>query len=427
MQKKLIALAVASLASGAAFAQTNVTIYGIVDAGYVYSWGDPGRVAGTRFDNAGANIRGTNTFSGVQSGLLAGSRIGFKGEEALGNGLKAIFTLEYALDIDGNFGVGASASGLAARQQFVGLSSAKLGTVALGRQYAPGYVASANNDAFGGALFSPQSFLTSNAGNTITPNSGARWNNAITYTSPNWGGFTGKAIYSFGENNNGGSFLSGTGTGAGVSTTDNSRYGLGFNFANGPVNVDLVYQVRQDVQTAVTAPTLAAPFPNNSTLPAVTYNASSFPDNERAFLVQGNGKDINEWYIGGSFDLKMVKLMASYQGQNDKNPANLDNQTWSVGAVIPVLSASNVHLSYAQQMWDQGSNVLGQKLLNGNSDVFAIGWTTKLSKRTTLYTGYVWANNDRNSVANGPVAGLPVTAARDEQNQTFLAGINHSF
>jgi predicted porin len=112
MQKKLIALAVASLASGAAFAQTNVTIYGIVDAGYVYSWGDPGRVAGTRFDNAGANIRGTNTFSGVQSGLLAGSRIGFKGEEALGNGLKAIFTLEYALDIDGNFGVGASASGL---------------------------------------------------------------------------------------------------------------------------------------------------------------------------------------------------------------------------------------------------------------------------------------------------------------------------
>jgi predicted porin len=39
MQKKIIALAVASLASGAALAQTNVTIYGIADAGYVYSSG----------------------------------------------------------------------------------------------------------------------------------------------------------------------------------------------------------------------------------------------------------------------------------------------------------------------------------------------------------------------------------------------------
>jgi predicted porin len=125
------------------------------------AWAIPGSVARHHLHNPGTNIKGTNTFSGVQSGLLAGSRIGFKGEEALGNGLKAIFTLEYALDIDGNFGLGASASGLAARQQFVGLSSAKLGTVALGRQYAPGYVASANNDSFGGALFSPQSFLTS--------------------------------------------------------------------------------------------------------------------------------------------------------------------------------------------------------------------------------------------------------------------------
>jgi predicted porin len=422
MQKKLIALAVASLASGAAFAQTNVTIYGVADAGYVYSSGDPGRNPGTTFSNPGTSIKGTNTFSGVQSGLLAGSRIGFKGEEALGNGLKAIFTLEYALDIDGNFGLGSSASGLAARQQFVGLSSAKLGTVSLGRQYAPGYVASGNNDSFIGALFSPLSFLTAQAGNTITPNSGARWNNAITYTSPNWGGFTGKAIYSFGENSNGGSYLGGTGTGSGVSTTDNSRYGLGFNFANGPLNLDLVYQVRQDLETgAVVNP--AVPVGNN------------FPLNERLYLAGApNGKDVNEVYVGGSFDFKFVKLMASWQGQNDKNLSNADNQTWSVGAVIPVLSASQIRLTYAQTMWDQGScnrsacnpagpaNYTGSKLLNGNSDAAGIAWTTSLSKRTTLYTGYVWVNNDRNSIA----AGLNV-GARDEQNQHFLAGINHTF
>jgi predicted porin len=67
MQKKLIALAVASLASGAAFAQTNVTMYGIADAGYVYSGGDPGKFAGDTFTTPGANIKGTNTFSGIVS------------------------------------------------------------------------------------------------------------------------------------------------------------------------------------------------------------------------------------------------------------------------------------------------------------------------------------------------------------------------
>ncbi|MQM30487.1 MAG: hypothetical protein CRU78_08085, partial [Candidatus Accumulibacter phosphatis] len=143
MQKKIIALAVASLASGAALAQTNVTMYGIADAGYVYSSGGDLSVR-----NFGTNNNNNPTFSGIQSGLLSSSRLGFKGTEALGNGLNAVFTLEYSLNIDNNSGVGNTGS-LNARQQFVGLQSDKLGTVALGRQYAPGYLASINNDAFG--------------------------------------------------------------------------------------------------------------------------------------------------------------------------------------------------------------------------------------------------------------------------------------
>ena len=382
MQKKLIALAVASLASGAALAQTNVTIYGIADAGYIYSTGDTGR--------NGPNLGGTNTFSGIQSGLLSGSRIGFKGEEALGNGLKAIFTLEYALTIDNNTGIGANAaggapntaSGLNARQQFVGLSSDKLGTVALGRQYAPGYLATFNNDPFAGAAFEPQSFLSAQAGNTITPNSAARWDNAVTYTSPNWSGFTAKAIYGFGESSLGGY--------NNADTSDNGKFGLGGNYANGPLNIDLVYQTRQNVVTT---------FP---TLP-------------------GQGKDINEAYIGASYDFKMVKVMGSYQEQNDKNRVNLDNSVWQIGAVIPVMAASNIHLGYAVLNWDQG-NLPGQ--LNNQSQSAALGWTTAMSKRTTLYAGYVWVSNDRDSTGNGPVAGV---GAANEDNNTFLAGIRHSF
>ena len=59
MQKKLIALAVASLASGVAAAQTNVTMYGVLDLAYAYSSGNAGRNA------LGIKIPGRNTFSGI--------------------------------------------------------------------------------------------------------------------------------------------------------------------------------------------------------------------------------------------------------------------------------------------------------------------------------------------------------------------------
>jgi len=389
MQKKLIALAVASLASGAAFAQTNVTIYGIADAGYVYSSGDPIR-----------GVAGTNTFSGIVSGILSGSRLGFRGEEALGNGLKAIFTLEYALNIDTNAGLGysGSATGLNSRQQFVGLSSATLGTVALGRQYAPGYQATANNDPMGGALVESQSFLSNNAGYTITPNSPARWDNALTYTTPNWSGFSAKAIYSFGETQD----TFGTYNDKNVSVTDNSRWGIGANYANGPFNLDVVYQARDNIR------------------PAGTLAINSF--------------DTQEWYVGGSFDLKMVKLMGSWQGMNVSNSTRLinnsqvDSQLWQVGAVIPVLSASNIHLGYAQLMMDGNNRAVIP--LTGDSQSATLAWTTALSKRTTFYAGYVWASNDRKSIAAAPVGGGILTGAigaRGEDSNTLTAGLRHSF
>jgi len=369
MQKKLIALAIAGLASGAAFAQTNVTIYGVADAAYVYGQGD-----------TPSGVSGNYKFSGIQSGYLSGSRLGFKGEEALGNGLKAIFTLEYSLSIDGNNGVGNNTSGLQARQQFVGLQSDKLGTATLGRQYAPGYLATVNNDPTGGATFGTQSILSNAGGNTITPNSAARWNNSMAYATPNFSGFTGKLIYGFGE------------SGPQASTSDNGQFGVGGNYSNGPLNVDLVYQTRQNVNGQ--------------------------------FNLPGMGNDINEYYVGAAYDFKAVKIMGSWQQQNDKNSTDLDNSVWAIGASIPVMAASNIILSYGQLMWDSNlRDLAGQKTLNESTDSATLGWTTNLSKRTTLYAGYVWVQNDNRS-SN---VGLNSIGARGETNNTFLSGIRHTF
>src|SRR5574343_1919570 len=109
MQKKIIALAIAGLASTAAFAQSNVTIYGRMDLGAAYRGGDSGGAAAApgKYE--------------IASGVGAGSRIGFKGVEDLGNGLKAVFQSEFGIGID-QAGSSSSAASWSNRNSYVGLA-----------------------------------------------------------------------------------------------------------------------------------------------------------------------------------------------------------------------------------------------------------------------------------------------------------------
>ena len=84
MKKSLLALAVLA-ASGAAMAQSSVTLYGVADAGVTY-------------------VNGGQNWSGVTSGNNLTSRIGFRGVEDLGGGLKANFRLEAGLNLDNGDG-----------------------------------------------------------------------------------------------------------------------------------------------------------------------------------------------------------------------------------------------------------------------------------------------------------------------------------
>ncbi len=387
MQKKLIALAVTSLASGVVAAQTNVTVYGIADVGYVYSQGKAGYTPG------GIKLSGTNKFSGLAGGgVTAGNRLGFKGEEALGNGLKAVFTLEYGLQLDDNSGVG-NTGGLNARQQFVGLAS-NYGTVALGRQYAPGFNATANNDALEATDMSIQSDLSVYAGNAITPNSPARYNNAISYTSNNLAGFTASAIYGFGESSIGGY--------NNASVYDNSQYGLGLNYANGPINVDAVWQSR----ISLALPNLD---PSNPPPP---------------YKVPGSSKSINEWYVGGSYDFTVVKLYASYQALDNNNKIFVNgiekNDIWTVGLSAPI-GTGTLGLSYGKLSIDRRDGS------NGDSWGWGTMYTYPLSKRTALYAAYTYFDNDKNSVpVQTQVAGDGIGAI-GESNYTLGTGIRHSF
>ena len=182
MQKKLIALAVAAAASTGAFAQSsNVQIYGVVDYGYTI-----------RHDrNQAAKDAGiSKTNSAFNSGQAAGSRIGFKGVEDLGNGLKAVFVLERGFAVD----TGADAAGFN-RQAYVGLSGS-YGTVVGGKVYTPYYTLVSGLDPFADGTvgtyhnvkgdIGAQIADGGNNGNVFNP---VRVDNTVAYVSPNWGGF----------------------------------------------------------------------------------------------------------------------------------------------------------------------------------------------------------------------------------------------
>lgn len=111
MQKKIIALAVAGLVSGAAFAQTsNVTIWGIADVSYGYF---------SKSHNAD-----TKSVSKMSDGYQDASRVGFKGTEDLGNGLSAFFSFEQRFLLD--------EAGIDGRNSHLGLTSKSWGTVRAG-------------------------------------------------------------------------------------------------------------------------------------------------------------------------------------------------------------------------------------------------------------------------------------------------------
>ena len=250
MQKKLIALAVAGLASTAAFAQTNVVVYGVADGTFDYVW-TSGRDVQTVTSYNDSIVTGGNTerWTGVstmrQSADFDGntrvsansSYLGFKGSEDLGNGLKAIFQYEMGLD----FTAGNSAL-TANRDSFVGLSHANAGTVVLGKLTGPTRALGAALDVFPGAtgigansamlgklagsrLSAPVVTYNRDAGtvgtglgavnyvnedavatsgcargSTCTSIFDTRFDNAIAYLSPNWGGFSFAAAYVANEN-----------------------------------------------------------------------------------------------------------------------------------------------------------------------------------------------------------------------------------
>jgi predicted porin len=351
MQKKIIALAIAGLMSGAAFAQSNVTISGKIDAGYGH----------TSYD-AAANAADRKT---ELSELHDSSRIEFAGEEALGNGLKAIFLLQYNLNTTENSGIGSGDNG--ARQQYVGLSG-NMGTVIAGKFWTP------MDDLSGGydSMDAANAFSTKDALSGYITNA-ANFNNGTMYTSPEFSGFQVKAAYGFSP----------------INGSDTTAYG-----ANVSPNKD---QERGYVGS------LSYNMGNFSAMGAM----SRLTDTSNV-----TGADYKAWGVGASYNFGFATLMAQYfDAENEATNGEAD--LYSVGAVVPV-GNGRVRIMYS------ANDINGTKM---SADGWAIGYDYDLSKRTMLYAGFNTISNEAN--ASFGVNG--VTTSNGGDSRVVGAGIIHKF
>lgn len=360
MQKKLIALAVAGLMSAPVFAQSNVTIYGIVDMGYKF--------LGNHYES------GVGSRQAVDSGISAGNRLGFKGTEDLGNGLKASFVLETGFYGDR---AGYTGGGFGHRQSYLALSGG-FGTVALGRQYTPQHVFTGAVDPFGKGNLG-------NAGNVLIQD--ARLDNLAAYVSPTFGGFSVIAAFTNSaagdESVDNGSGLGGAG--------DARVWALAPSYKNGPLFVALnFHQIRTNATTV------------------------------------GGSSETKVSDVYGSYDFGVVKLGASY-GIRDIDAvaaaSDVKHKQWLVGVTVPVGASGKVLAAFNQRK----SEVAGS---DGRVNKWTVGYEHSLSKRTALYANYAQIN--QNSTAEDTTslrADLAdATGGNGYGYQRGLAvGVRHSF
>jgi general bacterial porin, GBP family len=284
MQKKLIAVAVAGLMSGAAFADSNVTVYGVADA----YW-------------ASVKTTDQDRYYAVNSAGLSGSRLGFKAVEDLGNGTSALAVIEYGFSMDDGNRVAGTDSGLAARQKLVGLTG-NWGTAVAGYAQTAGYDFACATTPFAGSALDPQKAV--GAGVLLSCGNSGRAGNALAYISPSFGGAT------FAYNHS----RVTEGAGAADKKNDVSANLLAATYVGGPVTVNAVFAKISDSDEI--APTIVG------------------------------GKSIKEFGLRGSYNLGVASLFASYQNKDTSGVDNKDN-TFTVGVAVPV-GAGTIVADYAR-------------------------------------------------------------------------------
>lgn len=353
MKKSLLALAALTAFAGVASAQSSVTLFGIIDA------------------NARNVKNGSTSLKTLSTDGMGSSRLGFRGIEDIGGGMRAGFWLEGSVNVDvgGGAKTATTANGSVAngqdwqRRATVSLLGG-FGELRLGRDYTPDFWNHTVFDPYGtnGVGSSTNLFNSSGSGATTV----VRANNSIGYFLPSGlGGLYGQVMVAAGEG-----------------AVGNKHIGGRLGYAAGPINFAVAYG-KTEVTSAV------------------------------------DWKRLN---AGGSWNLGFMTLMGQYiRSEVDGGPSNgRELNNYLVGGLIP-FGASTFKFSYVKADGD-GPTAADRAR---DADQIALGYLYSLSKRTTLYTHVSRVSNK--SGANFTASSGGVANALGGRSTGYEFGVNHAF
>ena len=349
MKKTLIALALTTLPVAA---MAEVVLYGQMKAGY--------EVNSTKHTDysRGPYLNGISDY---------GSRIGVKGSEDLGNGLKAIWQVESRIHLGNS---NESSDTLANRDSFIGLQHEKYGTVRAGRI---SNAINANMDDVDAWEYNSDALGLGKFTRTDARYVG------IAYNSPTWAGFDFSLLYSPRDNNNGGDRIAEYSAGLGTG----EKYSLGLNYKNSGFYVKYGFDYLKN-----SAEREYEIWENGS------YVGDYYEQKDGQVHRLEAGYDANNWFVGLGY--QFTKNTSSHFRWIDKNPVGgvgdhsvvVDNQGQEAALTVGY-HFGNIFpkISYAHGF---DVKIDGNKEHNTKYDQVVLGADYSLSKRTTANVQAGW-------------------------------------
>jgi predicted porin len=337
-------------------AQSAITPYGMIDMAVVRESGG----------SAGSVTK-------LTSGVSAGSRLGFKGTEDLGNGLSALFVLESGFQGDtGALGQGGLLFG---RQAYVGLRGG-FGSVLVGRQYTPEYLVVVFADPFGSGYAADSKNIVATSGNSLS-----RMDNTVKYLSPTVAGVNVELAAALGE--------------VPGDSAAGRQFGGSIAYAAGPLQVRVGYH-------------------------NLINDTATLKNTE-------NGRNV---VLAAVYDFGRVKLHALYGANHGLNSSVLRNTSNPFSRATTPVASTNSRDTLIGLTVPFGPHALlasyihkdDRTKLNQDANQAAIGYRYTLSKRTNVYAVHAWIDNRNGAsytVGNASEAGTG--------NHGTSVGVSHTF
>ena len=314
MKKTILALAILGTTAGSVFAQSSVTVYGLLDMS----------VNSLHSDSAATTVT-------LDSGKWLGSRLGFKGSEDLGNGYSVEFKLENGFNGDtGSTGQGGRIFG---RQSYIGLNG-DFGALKVGRQWIPAYMALAAIDPLEVGMAGDASvWLGANVFDLDV-----RTSNAVNYTA-SLRGVSVVLSYGLGEV-------------TGNSAADR-QLGYVLGYANGPLNAVLTQHTINDATGTGSA---------RATILGATWNfgpamAHLAYDVDKSKAAGATIYDRRNALVGVSVPLGAGKVRLDYIRQDDRLATDADAHQSALAYTYDLSKRTTLYTSYAHASRDSATKL----------------------------------------------------------------------